>query len=81
VNRSAEASVCSDAANDEVLLGESAVMCRLRAEIAAVAPLPSTVLVTGERGGEGLVARLSTATPSGAESPSSTWTARRSRRL
>ena len=40
------------------LVGSSPAMCRLRAEIRAVAALPSTVLVTGETGvGKGLVAR------------------------
>ena len=45
-------------ANGERLTGESAAMRSLRAEIAAIGPLPSTVLLQGETGvGKGVVAR------------------------
>jgi transcriptional regulator with GAF, ATPase, and Fis domain len=60
-------SACDDVAQQSLLpvdpephdlVGDSAAMERLRREIAAAAPLPSTVLISGETGvGKGLAAR------------------------
>jgi DNA-binding NtrC family response regulator len=60
VSRTAIHATFRDRSNDfEKLVGSSATTRRLREEIAIVAPLRSTVLVTGETGvGKGLVARM-----------------------
>jgi transcriptional regulator with GAF, ATPase, and Fis domain len=59
---SAVARACSHAAPRapiDALIGESDAMTRMRRELAAVAPMRSTVLLTGETGvGKGYVARL-----------------------
>ncbi len=59
-----------DAELGRELVGESRAMCRLRAEIRAVAPLRATVLLTGETGtGKGAAARALHARSSRASGP------------
>jgi len=53
------ASDLSSGTDSEMLIGRSPAMLRVRSEIEAVAPMQSTVLLTGETGtGKGLAARL-----------------------